>query len=118
MTGSGPGRVPGTSAGTPAPRVMIRRERRLAWPRLSYIVTGTKGAVEYLTLMGYPLAISYHSPRPRDRAGAVPCDILGVPCCADGTISGAGELCDLWLAAGQDEQVIWRALAERYRRWA
>jgi hypothetical protein len=117
MTAPEPDLVPGASAGRPAGRPVIRRERRLAWPRLSYIVAGEKGAVEYLTLMGYPLAISYHSPRPLDRVRAVPCDILGGPCCADGTIPGARDLCDLWLAAGQDEQVIWRALGERYLRW-
>jgi hypothetical protein len=88
-------------------RPVIRCERRVTWPRLRYIVTGERGAVEYMTLAGFPLAISYHSPRPLDRVRAVPCDILGGPCYADGTITGAGELCERWLAAGKDEQVIW-----------
>gem|GEM_PF-5610141 len=48
----------------------------------------------------------------------MPCDILGGPCYADGTITGARELCGCWLAAGKDDQVIWRTLEEKYSRWA
>lgn len=105
----------GASAGNP----VIRRERRLTWPRLRYIVTGDRGAVEYMTLIvtGFPLAISYHSLRPLDGVRPVPCDILGGPCYGDGTITSAWELSGRWLAAGRDDQVIWHALEERYSRW-
>lgn len=99
-------------------RSVIRRGRRVTWPRLRYIVIGDRGAVEYMTLIGFPLAISYHSPRPLDGVRPVSCDILGGPCYADGTIAGGRELCGRWLAAGKDDQVIWRALEERYSRWA
>jgi hypothetical protein len=109
--------VTSASADASTGRPVVRRERRVTWPRLSYIVAGERGAVEYVALIGFPLAISYHSPRPLDRVRAVPCDILGGPCYADGTITGARELCERWLAAGQDEQVIWGALEERYFRW-
>lgn len=98
---------------------VTRRERRLTWPRLRYIVTGDRGAVEYMTLIvtGFPLAISYHSPRPLDGVRPVPCDILRGPCYADGSIAGARELSGRWLAAGRDDHVIWQALEERYSRW-
>jgi len=109
-----------TAGGAATGQPVIRRERRLTWPRLRYIVTWDRGAVEYMTLLvtGFPLAISYHSPRPRDGVRPVPCDLLGGPCYVDGTITGARELCERWLAAGKDDQVIWRTLEERYSRWA
>lgn len=97
---------------------MIRRERRVTGPRFRYIVAGERGAVEYVALAGFPLAISYHSPQPVDRVQAVSCDILEGPCYGDGTVLGARELCDRWRAAGKDEEVIWRSLEERYPRWA
>lgn len=43
----------------------LLRERGVAWPRFRYIVAGERGAVEYITLVGFPLAISYHSPQPQ-----------------------------------------------------
>jgi hypothetical protein len=49
---------------------MIRRERRVTGPRFRYIVAGERGAVEYVTLAGFPLAISYHSPQPPGRGPA------------------------------------------------
>ncbi len=58
---------------------MIRRERRVAGPRFRYIVAGERGAVEYVTLAGSPLAISYHSPQPLDGVRPVPCDVLDGP---------------------------------------
>jgi hypothetical protein len=67
---------------------MIRRERRVTGPRFRDIVAGERGAVEYVTLAGFPLAMS------------------------------ARELCERWRAAGKDEEVIWRALEERYSQWA
>jgi hypothetical protein len=120
MTAHEPDRVTSADRGASIGKPVIRRERRLAWPRLRYIVTGNRGAVEYMTLIvtGFPLAISYHSPRPLGGIRPVPCDILGGPCYADGTITGAWELCERWLAAGKDDRVIWRALEGRYSRWA
>ena len=97
---------------------VIRRERRVTGPRLRYIVAGERGAVEYMTLAGLPLAISYHSPRPLDRVQPATCDILEGPCYGDGTVLGARELCGRWRAAGKDDEVIWRALEDRYSRWA
>ena len=96
---------------------MIRRERRVTGPRFRCIVAGERGAVEYVTLAGFPLAISYHSPQPLDGVRPVPCDVLEGPCYGDGTVLGAWELCERWRAAGKDEEVIWRALEERYSRW-
>lgn len=56
--------------GTPPGTAMIRRERRVTGPRFRYIVAGERGAVEYVTLAGFPLAISYHSPQPPGRGPA------------------------------------------------
>jgi hypothetical protein len=39
---------------------MTRRERLVTGLRFRYIVAGERGAVEYATLAGFPLAISYH----------------------------------------------------------
>ena len=68
---------------------MIRRERRVTGPRFRYIVAGERGAVEYVTLAGFPLAISYHSPQPLDWVRPVPCDVLEGSCYGDGTVLGA-----------------------------
>jgi hypothetical protein len=82
-----------TAGGAATGQPVIRRERRLTWPRLRYIVTGDRGAVEYMTLLvtGFPLAISYHSPRPLDGVRPVPCDLLGGPCYVDGRLPAPGS---------------------------
>jgi hypothetical protein len=97
---------------------MIRWERRVTGLRFRCIVAGERGAVEYVTLAGFPLAISCHSPQPLDGVRLVPCDVLEGPCYGDGTVLGARELCARWRVAGKDEEVTWRALEERYSRWA
>jgi hypothetical protein len=96
---------------------MIRRERRVTGPRFRYFIAGQRGAVEYVTLAGFPLTISYHSPQALDAIQPVPCDVLEGPCYGDGTVHGARELCERWRAVAKDEEVIWRALEERYFRW-
>lgn len=48
----------------------------------------------------------------------MPCDVLEGPCYDDGTVLGARELCERWRAVDKDEEVVWRALEERYSRWA
>jgi hypothetical protein len=98
---------------------MIRRERRVTGPRFRHIAAGERGAVEYVSLAGFPLAISYHhSQQPLDGARPVSCGVLEGACYGDGTVLGARELCQRWRAADKDEGVIWRALEERYSRWA
>lgn len=52
----------GSSPGT----AMIRWEPRVTGPRFRYIVAGERGAVEYVTLAGFPLTIAYHSPQALD----------------------------------------------------
>jgi len=97
---------------------MMRRERRVTGTWLRYIVAGERGAVEYVSLAGLPLMISHHSAQPLDGVQPVPCDVFEGTCYGDGTVLGAQELCARWRAAGEDEEVIWRALEERYSRWA
>lgn len=60
-------------------------------PRSRYIAAGERGAVEYVTLAGSPLAISYNSPQPLDGVRPVPCEVLEGPCYGDGMILGARE---------------------------
>lgn len=97
---------------------MTRRERRVTGTWFRYIVAGERGAVEYVTLAGFPLTISYHSAQPLDGVQPAGCDVLDSACYGDGTVLGAQELYARWRAAGQDEEVIWQALEERYSRWA
>lgn len=96
---------------------MILRERHATGPRFRYIVAGERGAAEYVTLAGFPLAISYHSAQPLDGVRPMPCDVLEGPCYGDRTVLGARKLCERWRAADKDEAVVWRALEERYSRW-
>jgi hypothetical protein len=53
----------------PCWRAVIRWERCVTGRRLRCIVAGERGAVGYVTLAGFPLAISYHSPQPLDGSG-------------------------------------------------
>ena len=70
---------------------MIRRERRVTGPRFRYIVAGERGAVEYVTLAGFPLAISYHSPQALDGSSPCPATSLKAPATATGRSSAAGS---------------------------
>jgi hypothetical protein len=47
----------------------------------------------------------------------VPCNIVEGPCCGDGTVLAGRKLRERWRAADKDE-VICRALGDRYSRWA
>lgn len=109
--------MPFILCGIPPGTAIIRRERRVTGPRFRYIVAGERGAVEYVTLAGFPLTISYHSPQALDGVRPVSCDVLEGACYGDGTVLGARELCGCWRVAGKDEEVIWRALEERYSQW-
>lgn len=75
------------------------RERRIAGPRIRYILTGQRGAVEYATKCGYPLTISYHCPQIPAGTRPLVCDILpGGSCYGDGTVAAARDLHARWLA--------------------
>ena len=83
------------------------------------IVAGPRGAVECRTLPGgSPVTIDYHSPRPwypgDETAGE--CDVLAGPCYPEAGADVAG-LRAAWLAAGSDDEVLWRALEARYEAW-
>jgi len=72
--------IPFILRGTPQGTAMILRERHATGPRFRYIVAGERGAAEYVTLAGFPLAISYHSAQPLDGVRPMPCDVLEGPC--------------------------------------
>ena len=55
---------------------MIGQGRRVTGPRFRYIVAGERGAVGYVTLAGFPLAISCQSPHHGTGSRPVPCDVL------------------------------------------
>jgi hypothetical protein len=77
--------------GTPPGTAMICRERRVTGPRFRYIVAGERGAVEYVTLAGFPLAISHHSPQALDGFSPCPATSLKAPAAATGRSSPAGS---------------------------
>ena len=97
---------------------MIRRERRVTGPRFRYIVAGERGAVEYVTLAGIPAGDQLPLPAGPRWVQPVPCNIVEGPCYGDGTVLGGRELCERWRAAGKDDEVICRALGDRYSRRA
>ena len=81
------------------------------------VVSGERGAVEYQAWAadGTPLGIECHSPVPRyEGIQPVFCEILGGPCYAYGTSTGAVDLHLEYVRRGQDEEVIWRDLEIRY----
>jgi hypothetical protein len=83
-----------------------------------FIVAGERGAVECRTsLGGMPILIDYHSPRPwfpGDEPSA--CDVIAGDCYPEAGANVIG-LRSAWLAAGGDDEVIWRALEARYEAW-
>jgi hypothetical protein len=77
--------------GTPQETAMILRERHATGPRFRSIVAGERGAAEYVTLAGFPLAISYHSAQPLDGSGPCPAMSLKAPATATGRSSAPGS---------------------------
>jgi hypothetical protein len=66
-----------------------------AGPRFRYIVAGERGAVEYVTLAGFPLTISYDSPQSSTGSGPCPAMSLKAPMATGrssvlGNCAGAG----------------------------
>lgn len=107
------------TAPAPRPVLWLRYSRRVTGLRVHYIAAADRGAAEYVTLAGIPLTISIHTAQPL--AGSTPyprCGILLGPCWGDMDVTAARELHQRWVQAGRDEEVIWRALQERYARLA
>lgn len=102
------------------------RSRHHDMRAIRYVVSGDAGAAEYSASAadGTPYGLGRHSRHPEyEGQEPFPCGIfaalprfpLGASCYAKSTSTGADLLHEEWLAAGRDDEIIWRELEARYR---